>query len=319
MSSTIMHSFAVFLLCSTVYAQKTGNDEAKDDLVYTPHGMRPRECVIFHNESEVILNPISTGVWANYPKSGTRKFFPAKPECVENSIKILADFFKEKTEEPEEVQFAVTTKTQIKIGGRNFSAYIAVPDENLPALNNGMIGYWTGLSSSQQQPNNQSAALLQPVVAWCSSGECDANPRYENAWQYASWQCCPHGGTHRAGPNYKATIGENIWTYAYSDPSSGNTEVYMKGKEGVSSLKSTVNHMNHDIFTMVLEIHDMEGVSCDHFNTKPCIFTQLKIDDNNGKNVDMTGLDWSYSDKNDGCNGAGKWISPTSFQIVAAK
>ncbi len=67
-----------------------------------------------------------------------------------------------------------------------------------------------------------------------------------------------------------------------SDPSSGNTEVYMRGKEGVS-------------------------------------FSQLKLVDTKGKNIDMSGMGWHYVDKNpNGCDGEGKWNSPTNFQIVGS-
>eukprot|EP01084_Bolivina_argentea_P231230 389980_1 len=311
----MVNTFIVFLLVCATYSKRI---ESKNDLVYTPHGMRPRECVIFHNESEVELNPIFNGTWVHYPKSGRRKFLPIIQKCIENSKTILFDFF---NDEPRDMEMGIFVKvTNMDPPIRNYSGYIGVPDENLPTLENGMFSYWTGLSSTQQQPNNESSALLQPVLGWCSTTTCMSDPPNHNTWNYASWQCCPHGNTHRSGPNFKAEIGENIFTYAYSDPSSGNTEVYMKGKEGISSLKSSVNHMIHDNLMINMEIHDMDGDNCDHFNDKPCTFTQLKIIDTNGKNIDMSSLKWNYVDKNpNGCNGEGKWNSPTSFQIVGSK
>ena len=66
-----------------------------DDWIQTPHGLRPRECVISHDETNVIIQEMSEGLIVRYPdrKNGPKSvFYKSSQKCIQNAQEIRSQY-----------------------------------------------------------------------------------------------------------------------------------------------------------------------------------------------------------------------------------
>ena len=67
----------------------------RDEWIQTPHGLRPRECVISHDESNVIIQEMSEGLIVRYPdrKNGPKSvFYESSQKCMDNALEIRSQY-----------------------------------------------------------------------------------------------------------------------------------------------------------------------------------------------------------------------------------
>ena len=82
----MLHSLSL-LFCIYVFGIVSS-----DEWIQTPHGLRPKECVITHNESNVTINKVNGGLQIYYPLSNRQIFYPTSQKCVDNARDIIANY-----------------------------------------------------------------------------------------------------------------------------------------------------------------------------------------------------------------------------------
>eukprot|EP01084_Bolivina_argentea_P265818 450697_1 len=73
---------------------------SSEEWFQTPHGLRPKECIINHNESNVIIDSIPGGLMINYPDSNRSIFYKSSEKCINNAKDIISKYKNRNTKDP---------------------------------------------------------------------------------------------------------------------------------------------------------------------------------------------------------------------------
>ena len=194
--------------------------------------------------------------------------------------------------------------------GRFDSNYV-VPNQDLPETGQ-LLYYFIGLTNFYD--NNET--IIQPVLAFCGSGSCGYSYDY-SGWEMAAWNCCPSGLTNY-GKGIQLEKGENITTFVYSDPSTGNVEIYMNARGGVSSLNERGDYRAFNDAEITGEFYSFS--SCGQFNNLPVQFNDMSVQDVNGQNVEILPTQWQTVNYNPlECGGSINIEDAARATISAAK
>lgn len=83
MASRVLIFYAVLISLILVHS---------GEFIQTPHGLRPEECVIRHNESNATIETMSDGVMIHYPISNRSVFFKSSEKCKKNAKEIIEQY-----------------------------------------------------------------------------------------------------------------------------------------------------------------------------------------------------------------------------------
>lgn len=282
---------------------------ADDEWIQTPHGLRPKECVINHNESDVVIDKVAGGLMITYPSSNRTIFHKSSTKCIENAREIIEKYKNRMNNDEPMDGWEIYAHFGQSGLGRFDSEYI-VPDQTLP-LTNQLLYYFIGLTNFVA--NNET--IIQPVIAWCGSSNCGFSYQY-SGWEMAAWNCCP-SGLSNYGKGIKLSGGDAISTYVVSDPNKGNIQVYMSANNGVSSLNENGDYRLFNDAEIAGEFY--RYTSCNQFNSVPVEFKKMSIEDVNGKSVDIPPSKWTIINSNPlNCGGTIKIVNNTYATIAAA-
>eukprot|EP01084_Bolivina_argentea_P236687 397913_1 len=312
MASLFFISSMIVSLMSVVYGGSYG--PIPDGMIATPHGVRPKECVIGHNESNVTLEETASGVWAYYHESNTRQFFPSSKKCIDNSKEILSNYGGDNGG----WMFAEQAAVFDQIG--YFSSIYTTPNQDLVINSKGYtLFYFIGMTGTDK---NNVQSIIQPVLTWCGTEKGCQNSDY-SGWVIASWNCCPSGQTHYA-KTVPMTKGEKATTYMTYDPSTGKVEVYAAVSQGKSILTLTgIKRDMNGAQTAVGEFYGLTSglTSCNDMNTDPAKFGNMTMRNINGDKVVLKDLKWIKLDTNPlNCGGVVKFNNAayTEAELIAS-
>ena len=311
-------SAAFMIVVFLMYIANLMTSVPATDWVWTPHGRRPAECVISHDESNVIIETVAGGVLVRYPDRLSDNsdnsdpisiFYKSTQKCMDNAKDIMRSeshhhIDVEKSMDnggwdifgmfyclffPLDIMFVFyNALSQAHYSQNNltrFDASYVVPKETLP-LTQQLLYYFVGL---------ESGSIIQPVVAWCGNAAgsplglgCGYSYKY-SGWQMAAWYCCPAGLSH-FGKSIKLDGGEVIVTSTRSDLSTGSVRVTMNTTAGQSSLEEVGAGTQFDRASIAGEFYRYS--ECNQFNSEPFIFKEMEIWDTNNHKVDITASAW---------------------------
>eukprot|EP01084_Bolivina_argentea_P306224 529122_1 len=281
-----------------------------NDMIVTPHGIRPKECVISHNSSNVTLEQTVDGIWAYYNDLNTTKFFPTQTKCVENSKQIISDYY-----DVNGWQYAArSVKTDELNDISYYGSKYKLPDEDLVKNTDPLYYMFLFIGLTPQGHTQQNVTILQPVASWCSGDNCQGQG--VGGWYMLSWNCCPNGETHHAKA-VKMIKGDTADTYITTNPHSETVTVYAKvaSNGGTSILTQKGDYRNFDQLAIAEEVYNIN--ECKEFNDLPMIFNEQLVKDKNGNKINMDSIKWTmYNEHPLNCGGALKFTHPNSTQII---
>lgn len=273
----------------------------QDDLVVTPFGVRPRECVlevpsgsvVEETEGEAVRVTLGGKSWQHTPsprcQNLSSSYSPASspdpscqnPPCTCSALPCN-----------NWIDNAGSMNMQRYIGG--MSATYLTP--GTPPHDNGQtLFYFIGAENTDGtprggQPPPSGRAILQPVLTYSPSGWCVNST---TGWCFSSWYCCPKnltthsayiidikpgdiflGSFNLSKNGYFETIGRNVAT--------GET----------TSLKSPRQGRNFNWADVTQEVYNVE--SCQDFAVGPMEFRDIRLWDTNFKDMSP---DWLLTTK----------------------
>eukprot|EP01084_Bolivina_argentea_P265821 450703_1 len=275
----------------------------------TPHGLRPKECIINHNESNAIITKVDNGLDIFYPISKTRKYYPTSAKCIKNAQDIISAHKNRKYPNIQDGWDIFVWYEQNKSNnslGRFDSVYI-LPNQTLPETNQ-LLYYFISLSNG---PNNET--IIQPVIAYCGSSSCGFSYDYDG-WEMAAWNCCPQGLSNY-GKGVKLSAADKVTAHVSSDPNNGNIQVYMESTAGVSQLNEKGDYRVMNYGEIAGEFYSY--TNCNQFNSLPITFTQLSMKDTHGNAIVPK---WTVINNNAlNCGGNITIVNATEVTIKARK
>jgi len=286
----------------------TSTDE---EWIQTPHGLRPRECVLRHNESNVVIDKVEGGLLIRYPDiSNESTFHPTSQKCLDNARLIMSQYKAKLTSDdsaPNNGGWEIFSHYGQANLGRFDSEYI-VPTEQMP-ISGQLLYYFVGLTNF-----DANETIIQPVLAYCGSSSCGFSYEW-SGWQMAAWNCCPNGLTNY-GKGVQLKGGDSIKTVTLSNPSTGNIQVYMSAPGGVSSLNENGDYRRFNDAEICGEFYSYSN--CDQFNSVPVQFNSMAIYDTSGRKVDVPPSKWTVTNNNPlGCGGSLDIESSTTAKLKA--
>jgi len=238
---------------------------ALPELVSTPLGLRPRECVHqLGNHAHVI--PMEGGVKVEYPNSLEDIFLPELPQCVENMQMIISNLTQGRSmpRAPDGWLDNVGFSTS-SIG--SFTGTYTVPTGSPSHHNNQFLYYFIGIDNM-----SGTITILQPVLSY--------NPNTgTTGWYFASWNCCPSGQTHEGPEIHGIKTGDNSLLGSIHVTSS-SASIISQGNGQTSNLTVATNGRVFNWADVTLEVYSV--ASCSDYATGPAIFSNLKMADING-------------------------------------
>lgn len=279
--------------CCTAEAAALNSKQINTNLVSTPFGLRPAQCVHEH-PSGTTIRETPNGVETVSPE-GFVKSFPVLKECIEYDKVWKAKHLKDIRQSKLGIKTAdgwldnaqwFPPKPVTSVSG----TYL-VPNDPAAGKQTYWLYYFLGTENFQ---SNVGVSILQPVLAWSSLG-----------WGFTSWNCCPNGQAH----------------YANTIPASANSIVYgsikQQGDTWIIDSVSGTQHStlqvatNNRIFNWTDATLETYGVKdCSYFPTNPIQYTQIVIETTGG----TASPQWSTTGATE-CNGKTTIISPSHITI----
>eukprot|EP00483_Globobulimina_turgida_P002647 UN02651 len=279
---------ALLFLVSAVYGNNgpfIGGVNTGMDLIPTPHGMRPRKCVIRHDSYDVYLDYNASGTTAFYRDTGDIKFFPADPDCIENA-KELANV----NLQAWDVDASYTPPSNMG----TFNATYQIPNQS-PPCNGGSLLYWF-IGFQNNDGSGGGVTIVQPVVNY-----------QNNRWVMEPWNCCPSGQSNTGkqisvGPGYN-----NIGAWVNAGGQNKDVSIGLSYQSQQSVLTVRDIGRNFDWACVTLEEY---GASCNNYPDQPFNFTQMSMATLSGQKLSP-----NWRANRGSCQGGAKINGPTDVQI----
>jgi len=235
------------------------------ELVPTPFGLRPKQCVHRAVGDGVLIQPYDGGVRVVDPTTGALlQDHPELPECVQWEQKLKAlrathALKSNKTRAPQDGWLDNASFTTPGLVGSFVGNYL-VPQN--PSSNNGQILYYfIGAVNFQ---SNMTDTILQPVLTWGAGFP---------AWSFASWNCCPSGQTHESTPLQGFGSGASL-TGKILNNGMGSWKVVSGYGSQSTSLTVTNNGRTFDWIDATLETYFVK--TCSQFANGPMRFSNMQ-------------------------------------------
>lgn len=287
-----MNSLSVFLACFVALVVVSSAE-----LVPTPTGLRPRQCV--HKvESGVFLKPVASGVEVHH-KNGTIIKLPALPECIEWDNKLqkeraLRRLGKRNVSSPADGWLDNAGYYPPAYLSTFYGNYQVPPNPSYQGSQ--VLFYFIGTENFQ---TGVGVTILQPVLTWGNG---------ITGWSIASWNCCPSGQAHESTPLTGFASGAILG--GYIDKSAGDTYSVVSNW---GSQKTTLNIATagrvFDWTDVTLETYGV--TTCGMFPSGPMTFSAMQMTLVDG---DTPTPAWSPSGATE-CNGRLTVNSPSNIVI----
>lgn len=295
--------FAIFLFFSSILFIEPGFAEYtkkfKNDLMLTPFGVRPKQCVHTH-PSGTTIRETKNGVEAIAP-DGKVRFFPALNKCI-----AFNNTWKTKRANSRN-QHRLLGESNMNLASNRWldNAWwfpprpISMMSGNYTVPNNpavGRLNYWLYYFLGIENTNdNVELTILQPVLAWSRTG-----------WTFASWNCCPSGQVHNSRPVVvaaKSNITGKI------EKQGGAWVIDSIAGSQHSTLR--VNSMNRvfDYADATLETYYVNG--CNYYPTEPILYNNISLKLTDGS---IASPRWSKTNNTE-CNGKVTIYNPAMISI----
>jgi len=233
------------------------------ELIPTPFGLRPKQCVHRAVGENVLIQPIPGAVrLIDHTTGAILHEHPTLPECVEWEEKMKAQ--RRAAYEANILQDGWLDNAGYYTPGfvGSFVGNYQVP-QNPAAGNAGQILYY--FIGAVNYQSNMSDTILQPVLTWGSGYP---------AWSIASWNCCPSGQAHESTPMQGFGSGATLTGKIINN---GRGQWTVVSTYGTSSTTLTVpnNGRTFDWIDATLETCSVQ--SCDQFADGPMIFSNMAV------------------------------------------
>jgi len=271
----------------------------KFNLVPTPFGLRPEQCVHRDLGSNFQLQRVKEGVAVVYT-NGTTRHLPALPECIAWEAKMQIEREKRRNG---------TSSLKAPLDGwldnagyyppglvGNFQGNYLVPP-NPGTDSSQVIFYFIGTENFQ---SGVGVSILQPVLTWGNGID---------GWSMASWNCCPSGQTHESSPITGFGAGDTLFGQIQND-NSGNWNVISAFGSQNTVLTVADAGRTFDWTDVTLETYSV--ASCDEFPAGPMVFSSMSMTLQTGGDVTPT---WSPTGATE-CSGSLTVDSPSQITIT---
>jgi len=286
--------FYVVCLFSKVFG-KPKDYGLSGELVSTPIGYRPTECVLHAEEDEVILKSIKgVGMYAHYPSTKRTVFHPEIPACIENGL----DLMKERQQKIANRKNATKTvgnlkewevyagETVSKMG--TFTSQYQLPSDSPTIGKNVILYYFIGM----QNNDNADITIIQPVIEYCDT--CGTGS--QAGWNMSPWNCCPNGQTWQ-GTVKVVTAGAYIDGTIISNSTYDYIECYNPSNDDITTLTVADTRRTFDWICFTLEQYNV--VDCTDYPSDPFWSRTMKVTDSTGTSITPS---WDLTN-GDGCGG----------------
>lgn len=259
----------------------TGSKNRALELINTPFGMFPSECVIEHPNGTMI-EEFEGGVKATHA-DGTVKIYPLNEMCKEYFEKQKEAQLKSDKESPNGELMASYGPISNTNSITSFSADYTVPPNPVKFNDSTAFSYWIGLQDPGSPVPNPNT-VLQPVLAYWGPNQ---------TWSLEPWHCCIGGRVH-SGSFISGIQPENVATGAIKKIDSMHYKVSFAWGEKETSLITKIE--KGAIFNWMLILLEENGneLNCDLLPQGTMTFSNIQISDSTGTVMPA----WSISDKN---------------------
>jgi len=298
----MLYTFVTALLISAVLGKDYG---LSGEMVATPIGYRPVECVL-HAEENAILNSVDgVGMYVYYPESGRRSFHPEIKGCVEQARDLTAERKKRMSKNADKgtVVGSVLSGDE-KVGNLKewevyasetvnsmgtFTSQYQLPSDNPTTGIDIILYYFIGM----QNNDDAVVTIIQPVIEYCDT--CGSNGAA--GWDMSPWNCCANGQTWQ-GPI--KVIPDN-GAYINGVIMANTTHDYISCENPSNGDKTTLtvadDRRTFDWIAFTLEQYNV--VSCNDYPSDPFWSREMKLIDASGTTFTPS---WTIQ-SGDGCGG----------------
>jgi len=237
------------------------------ELVPTPHGFRPAECVVEIPDGATFHE--SDGGLTIEHADGQKQFTAVHPSCHTDDVALKMAHRRSLSASASSNatvrQWMDNAGYTYRSGYSKFSGNYNIPKD--PKNGRGQILYYfIGLENTGGGPVN----ILQPVLGW------------QGQWTLASWACCPSNisTTSRTISGLKA--GQLVeGNMERTGPSTWKIDSTINGQ--TTTLQPRVGSYNYIWADVTLEIYSIN--SCDQYSTGTTHFTDMALTGSGGESV----------------------------------
>jgi len=272
------------------------------ELVPTPFGLRPKQCVHRAVGSNVNIKAVKGGVELHHP-NGTVFFLPELAECVEYDAQIQMERMKQR-----ELRQRHRNNTNGLPGDgwldnagyyppstvSSFDGFYTVPGS--PGGGSQVLFYFIGTENFQ---SGVGVTILQPVLTWGNG---------INGWSIASWNCCPSGQQHESSP--LTGFGPGASLYGAIAQAGGSWNVVSKYGGQQTVLTVAAAGRTFDWTDVTLETYSV--TTCSQFASGPMTFSSMAMYVSGGSQVTPS---WQPTGATE-CNGRLVVQSPSLITIT---
>jgi len=269
----------------------------KVNLIPTPFGLRPEQCVHRGLGSNMQLKRVKEGVAVVY-ENGSMLHIPALPECIawEEKMKIEREKRRNGTSLKAPLDGWLDNAGYYPPGlVGNFQGNYLVPPS--PVDSSQVLFYFIGTENFQ---SGVGVSILQPVLTWGNGID---------GWSMASWNCCPSGQTHESSPITGFGSGDTVFGQIQND-NSGNWNIISSFGSQQTTLTVADAGRTFDWTDVTLETYSV--TTCDEFPPGPMVFSDMAMTLQTGDDVTPN---WSPTGATE-CDGSLSVDSPSQITIT---
>jgi hypothetical protein len=274
------------------------------ELIPTPFGWRPKQCVHRNVGNGVTIRPVreksgaEVAVEVVHENGTVFALKPYLPECIEWDQKMQQQRRKAgKVGAPLDGWLDYAGYYPPDLVSRFDGNYTVPPSPQLDSSQ--VLFYFIGTENFK---GGSGVTILQPVLTWGNG---------INGWSYASWNCCPGGQQHESTP--LTGFGPGNVLYAGIDQSggtSGDWTIISRFGTRSTTLKVTDAGRDFDWIDATLETYGV--TSCNEFPVGPMAFTNTMVRLAGGRTNTPV---WTADTGATQCQGKLNIISPAAITI----
>jgi len=250
------------LLCGGVAAE----------MVLTPFGERPAECVI-EVADDAVITETTTGLQVT--ENGIIRNFQVPQVCNEDNIAERYRMAKLQAGKPAAIingwldnagWYPPTAQSQLD----SFTATYTVPQDPAVSRTN-VLFYFIGMQDNAA-PRDE-VNIIQPVLTWGNGIA---------GWNAASWACCPKNITTRSPSLRGIRAGDTVsGIIKRLDPFTWSIDTRWNGQN--TTLRAQVGGYNYNWADVTLEVYNIDTTMCGMFGNGPMKFSNLVLKDVQGE------------------------------------
>jgi len=273
-------------------------DAMRHELVSTPFGLRPKQCVHRGLGDDVQLKATKEGVQVIHNNGTFLKFLPALPECISWDEKMRIEREKRRNgtslKSPLDGWLDNAGYYPPGLVGSFVGNYLVPPS---PVDSGQVLFYFIGTENFQ---SGVGVSIFQPVLTWGNG---------ITGWSMASWNCCPSGQSHESNPLTGFGSGNTLQGQIVNT-NNGYWNVVSAFNGQKTTLTVADNGRNFDWTDVTLETYSVGA--CNEFPPGPMVFSGMSMNLQGGGQVTPN---WSPTGATE-CGGQLTVNSPSQVTIT---